>query len=86
MSKYILWGILIVFALVMFVYYKKSDKPLKNAFLGIFSGAFGITLLYLFGGTVGIVLPVSLYNILFSLILGIPGVIVLIILKLFTGT
>ena len=80
MTDSIFWGAVVVAAVIMIIYYWKSKKPIKNAFLGIFSGAAGLLLVHFLGNYIGISLPLSIFNISVSLILGVPGVITLIIL------
>lgn len=70
-------------AIVMTVHYLKSQKPAKTAFFGMGSGAVFLTLLHFFGGYVGFSVPLNFFTAVLSLILGIPGVIIVALMERF---
>jgi len=72
----------IVTGIIMLIYYIKSKKPILTAFKGIVSGGVAFFLVNYFGHYINIKLTISLFNIIVSLLLGIPGVILLVISKL----
>lgn len=67
----------VISAIVMLVHYLKSEKPAKTAFLGMGSGAVFLAALHFFGGYVGFEVPLNFFTTVLSLILGIPGVLIL---------
>lgn len=73
----------IVSAIAMTVHYLKSAKPAKTAFFGMSSGAVFLTLLHFFGGYVGFSVPLNFFTAVLSLILGIPGVIIVALMSHF---
>ena len=81
MGSYFLWGALILTGIIMAVYYFKSKKPVKNLLKGVLSGAAALLLVHFLGGYIGINLPLSTIGIAASLILGVPGVIMLTIIS-----
>ena len=72
----------IVTGLIMLTYYLKSKKPLKNAFLGMFSGGLALVLVSYFGSAINISLTLSFFNTIIALVLGVPGVILMVVGKL----
>lgn len=77
LGELIFYLAVVISALVMLVHFLKSGKPAKTAFLGMGSGAVFLTLLHFFGGYVGFEVPLNFFTAVFSLILGIPGVLIL---------
>ncbi len=77
----IFWGIFLLLGIVMLVYYVKSGKPIRNSFKGMASGAVFLVLTHFFGGIFGIEMPLNLFNCMVSLVLGIPGIILIILSK-----
>lgn len=73
----------IVSAIVMIVHYLKSRKPAKTAFFGMGSGAAFLTALHFFGEYVGFSVPLNFFTAVLSLILGIPGVIIVALMERF---
>ena len=69
----------IVIGIIMLIYYLKTDHPIKNAFKGMFAGAMVLLLVSFFGKYVNLDLPLSFFNTGVSLLLGIPGVALLVI-------
>lgn len=77
LGELIFYLAVVISALVMLVHFLKSGKPAKTAFFGMGSGAVFLTLLHFFGGYVGFDVPLNFFTAVFSLILGIPGVLIL---------
>ncbi len=76
---YIMYGVAI---LVMLIYYIRRRRKFLSAFFGVFSGLAALVLLNKFGGGLGIDLPLNLFNICGSAVLGIPFVALLIIVNI----
>lgn len=74
MNEMILKGILAAIGLIMIVYYAKRKHTVRSAFSGMLSGGAALLLLYYFGDGLGYAPPVNLFNTAVSLVLGIPGV------------
>ncbi len=79
MTFLIVTGILT--GIIMCIYYIKSKNPVKNAFKGMLSGAVAFLIVCYFGHYININLPLSFFNTGVSLILGVPGVILMIVGK-----
>lgn len=73
----IFYILMIISAIVMAVFFMKSRKPAKTAFFGMGSGAAFLLALHFFGEYVGFFVPLNFFTAVFSLILGVPGVIIL---------
>lgn len=73
----------VVSSIVMIVHYLKSSRPVKTAFLGMSSGAVFLALLHFFGEYVGFEVPMNFFTAVLSLILGIPGVLILALMSHF---
>lgn len=71
----------IVFAIIHRI--AKNKRPLKRALLSLFTGALTLLLVNLSSVFTGVYLPVSLLSILVSLIGGIPGVTLMLVLNLY---
>lgn len=70
----------------VFVLIKILTKPIRFAFKMLINAAFGFVILFVvnwLGGFVGFSLGVNLINALVAGVLGVPGVILLIVIKLF---
>lgn len=72
-----------VSVIAMLVHYLKSQKPAKTAFFGMGSGAVFLTVLHFFGKYVGFSVPLNFFTAVLSLILGIPGVIIVALMERF---
>lgn len=82
MSTYHLFCIVCaVTILIMLIYYVRRRKRLVSAFFGMFSGLLTLILMNKFGGAIGGYLPLNLFNVCGSMVLGIPFVALLIIIK-----
>ena len=78
----ILIGTGIVVGLIMLLYFLKSKKPLRTAFKSMFSGGVSLVLASYFGYLINIKLTLSFFTTIIALVLGAPGVIIMIIGKL----
>lgn len=76
---YVLCGVTMV---IMFVYYIRRKRRLLSAFFGMFSGFAALLLVNRFGGCIGAELPLNLFNLCGSMVLGIPFVALIIIVNI----
>lgn len=79
-GKLIFYAICIISAVIMLIYYLRSERPAHSAVLGMGSGAVFLLLLHFFGDYVGFSVPLNFFTGFVSLILGIPGVMILALL------
>lgn len=82
-GKILFYIAVIVSAIVMITHYLKSEKPARSAFFGMGSGAVFLTLLHFFGEYVGFSVPLNFFTAILSLILGIPGVLIVALMGYF---
>lgn len=71
-----------VTAVIMFIYYIRRKRRLVSAFFGVFSGFAALLLVNRFGGYIGAELPLNLFNLCGSMVLGIPFVALMIIVNI----
>ncbi|MBE6845174.1 MAG: hypothetical protein E7508_05585 [Ruminococcus sp.] len=83
MKEHIFTGIWVVLGLFMLKTYGKKENTIRTAFLGMASGGASLVILHYLGGYLGTVIPVNLFNTIVSLILGIPGVILIACVNMF---
>ena len=77
--------VLLVLALcgaIVFSVYPKTTHPVKNALFGAATGGAGLLVVNLTSGLAGVMLACNLYTVSASLILGLPGVVLLLVLRL----
>ena len=82
--SYLTIGAIVVCILLVVLLFKIIKTPLKWAFkllINAASGFFALVILNFFGGIVGLSLTVNLINCLVAGILGLPGVILLLLIK-----
>ena len=77
LGELIFYAVTVISAVTMAVHFLRSGKPAKTAFFGMGSGAVFLCVLHFFGGYVGFEVPLNFFTAVFSLILGIPGVLIL---------
>lgn len=82
MNEMIYKGIWVVLGLVMIIYYAKRKHTVRSAFSGMLSGAAALILLHYFGDNLGYAPPVNLFNTGVSLVLGIPGAVLIMAVNL----
>lgn len=68
-------------ALTMSIYYLTRFKRLKTVFFGTFTGITALLLLNSFGGGFGAALPLNLFNVCGSAVLGVPFLICAVVFK-----
>ena len=66
---------------VMTVYFFRREKKLLSFFTGAFTGCAALFLINKYGVFFGIVIPLNLFNISGSIILGVPFVVFLVIMN-----
>ncbi len=71
-----------VTAVIMFIYYIRRKKRIISAFFGVFSGFAALLLVNYFGFYIDTELPLNLFNVCGSMILGIPFVALIIIVNI----
>lgn len=64
------------------IYYMRSEKPVKNALLGMLSGALALAAAHFFGGNIGLALPLNGLTAFIALVFGAPGVVVMCLIEL----
>jgi len=72
----------IVIGVIMIIYYLKSKNPVQNAFKGMCCGGIALVLVSYFGSAINISLTLSFFNTIIALVLGIPGVILMVVGRL----
>lgn len=77
----ILFGCLIIFSALH--YFSKKKHPVKRALLSMAIGAASLIAVNLCSGFTGVYIPISLLSVLVSVIGGVPGVTLILILNLF---
>ena len=83
-----LWGIASVFFGCLFVFsvihfLSRKKHPVKRALLSMIIGALSLTVVDLCSGFTGVYIPISLLSVLVSVIGGVPGVTLMLILNIF---
>ncbi|MCM1362521.1 MAG: pro-sigmaK processing inhibitor BofA family protein [Clostridiales bacterium] len=78
----IFWIASIIVMLIMLIYYISRRKKLKTFFFGALTGLAALFLLNKFGDNFGTYLPLNIFNLCGSTILGVPFVICLVLLKI----
>lgn len=82
LAELIFYGAAILSAIAVLIYYMRSEKPVKNALLGMLSGALALTAVHFFGGKIGLALPLNGLTAFVALVFGAPGVIFMCIIEL----
>lgn len=83
MNDIIFKGIWILTGIIMLRYYAKRKHTIKSAFFGMLSGGTALILMHYFGSHVGFSPSLNLFNTMVSLVLGIPGVILITAVNMF---
>ena len=71
-----------VTAVIMIIYYIRRKRRLLSAFFGMFTGFAALLAVNCFGGYIGVELPLNLFNVCGSAVLGIPFVALMIIVNI----
>lgn len=77
----ILGLICIVVVLIMLMYYMRRERKVLSFVFGAFTGAAALFILNKYGGFIGADVPLNLFNVSGSAVLGVPFVVGLVILK-----
>lgn len=77
MGKIIFYLLFIFCLTAMLLNYIKSRKPVLSALKGMLSGGLSLAAVHFFGGYAGLYLPLNFFTAAVSLILGIPGVLIM---------
>lgn len=72
-------------AVLMLIYLLRSKSPLKTAAKSMISGAVALVIVYFLGEFIHVKIAVSFFNTAVSLVLGIPGVALLVISQFLIG-
>ena len=82
LAEIIFYGAAVVFAIAALIYYMRSGKPVKNALLGMLSGAFALAAVHFYGGNIGLALPLNGLTAFIALVFGAPGVVFMCIIEI----
>ncbi len=83
MNDIIFKGMWILAGIIMLRYYAKRKHTIKSVFFGMLSGGMVLMLMHYFGSHIGFSPPLNLFNTMISLVLGIPGVILITAVNMF---
>lgn len=83
MNDVIFKGIWVLLGIIMLRYYAKRKNTVKSAFFGMISGGIVLMLMHYYGNYIGFSPPLNLFNTMVSLVLGVPGVILIAAVNLF---
>lgn len=84
-AEVIFYGAAAVFAIAALVYCMKTGKPVRTAAAGMLSGAAALIAVHIFGGRIGLALPLNGLTAFVALVFGAPGVAAMCIIELLTG-
>ena len=79
-AYWLLWALIVLWVLLFYIRHKKR---IRSFLLGSATGLTSLVLLHLFGGIIGYAPTLSLTNILFCGLLGIPATVMLVLGELF---
>lgn len=82
LPQVIVYGAMAITAVIMLIYYMRSEKPVRSALLGMLSGAAALLIVNHFGGGALPMLPLNGFTAFIALTLGIPGVAAMAVLTL----
>lgn len=83
MNDIVFWAIWILVGILMLIFYAKRKKSLKSTLFGMVTGVSSLLLLHYFGEGLGYQPSLNLFNTMTALILGVPGVIMMLIINKF---
>lgn len=81
-TEWIFWGVWILAGCIMLFFYSRARRPVCSALGGMLLGGLSLCAVSFFGGLLGITLTVNFFTTMVSLILGAPGVVMLVITSL----
>lgn len=67
--------------LIMALYYLRREKKLLSLIIGAVTGSAALFLINKYGGMIGVEIPLNMFNLLGSAILGVPFVVFLVIMN-----
>ena len=70
-----------IVSVIMIVYYYRRQKKLFSFFIGAFTGSAALFIVNKYGSIIGMDIPLNLFNISGSIILGTPFVLFLVIMN-----
>lgn len=70
-----------IIAVIMTIYYYRREKKLFSFFVGAFTGSAALFIVNKYGSLIGMTIPLNLFNISGSVILGAPFVLFLVIMN-----
>lgn len=76
-GKVIFYAAFLLAAIIMICSYMRSEKPVRTAFSGMTSGAAALLAVHFAGGYIGLYLPLNFFTAVISLVLGVPGVLIM---------
>lgn len=79
-AENIFYGVCAAAVLVMLIYYIKRERKLFSALFGALTGAAALIILNKYGSFIGADVPLNVFNVIGSAVLGVPFVICLVIL------
>ena len=77
MNENIFKAIWVIAGIIMLIYYGKRKKTLRSALFGMTSGCAALVGFHYFGDYVGFAPDINMFNTMVSLILGIPGAVLI---------
>ena len=80
-SGYVFKIICGIVAVIMSVYYLRRKKKILSFFIGAFTGSAALFIVNKYGSLIGMTIPLNLFNISGSIILGAPYVLFLVIMN-----
>ena len=80
-SGYIFKMLCGIVAVIMIVYYYRRQKKLFSFFIGAFTGSSALFIVNKYGSLIGMTIPLNLFNISGSIVLGAPFVLFLVIMN-----
>lgn len=81
-AELIFYAVFALCAIIMLLYYRKKEKPVKSALLGMITGAAALLAANFFGAEIGLAVPINGFTAFVSLTLGAPGVLALCVISM----
>lgn len=79
-AEMIFKALCIVVSIIMLIYYLRREKKVFSVLFGALTGIAALTIVNKYGGLLDIEIPLNLFNVGGSVVLGVPFVICLVIL------
>lgn len=77
------YGIWVLSGLLMLIYYTRRKNTFLSSIIGMGTGLMALLALHYFGGSIGYAPSLSLFNTATALILGVPGVLMMLFVNIF---